>query len=124
LAVGVRERTMVLKISVACWRIVLLICGGATFAACATGGSGGIQPHPRLRQAYFAKTVPVTGHYLREYNLPPKVSQSAVGNRIVVNLQADEVGGFTSVSVCSNGFAGPRPSVSVPRTVAPFIPHS
>lgn len=66
---------MALKISVACWKILLLICIGATLAACAAGGSGGIQAHPRLRQAYFAKTVPVTGLGLRPGNLPPKVSQ-------------------------------------------------
>jgi hypothetical protein len=111
LAVGVREGTMVSKISVARWKIVLLICGGATFAACATGGSGGIQPHPRLRQAYFAKTVPVTGHYLREYNLPPKVSQfdSTSDTEVILVIQLWGMNGATVRGTLTDGRGPAKP---------------
>jgi hypothetical protein len=96
---------MVLKISVARWKIVFLICVGATFAAWATGGSGGIQAHPRLRQAYFAKTVPVTGYNLGEYNLPPKVSQfdSTSDTEVILVIQLNGMHGATVRGTLTDG---------------------
>src|SRR5262245_59941701 len=52
--------------------------------------------------------------------------KSAMGKPIVLNLTVavPEPGGKRSGSVRSNGFAWPRPSVSVPRTVTPRISFS
>src|SRR5262245_19941976 len=49
--------------------------------------------------------------------------KSAVGKAIVVNLHVDRFLNASSDNVRSNGFARPLPSVSVPRNVAPSIPH-
>src|SRR5262249_39962255 len=110
-----------LKISVACWKIVLLSRDGATLATCATGGS---QAHPRLRQAYFAKTVPVTGPGLREGNLPPKVSQfdSTSDTEVILVIQLYGVDGATVRGTLTDGRGLAKPFEQTSRAIGGFRP--
>src|SRR5262245_37839399 len=96
---------MVLKISVASWKIALLAYVGATLAACATEG------HPRLRQAYLTNTVPVTGRNMRQGMLPPKVSHfdSTADTEVILVVQLHGMSGATLRGTLTDGQGAAKP---------------